>query len=435
MAGQSTAGQHRHSSFTSTIATVVLALAFCAGFAASAPPPGDQQCLACHQSEALVKPLADGDSLSLHISGGEFAKSVHSAFGCKSCHRDIDPARHPASASIASKRDFSIERAKVCSGCHSEQYHQWERGVHAALVRAGNPVAPLCTSCHSPHAVMRGAAQAMDTVPCQTCHGAIFTAYASSIHGVLRAGGVTQAPLCFACHGAHDVKVASAGEGLRDACLSCHSEAIARHQTWLPNTTLHFQMISCPVCHAPKAQRTVDLVLYDSTSQADASMPMGVPEFENRSGANASGLGSAALFELLRKLNGSGASSKTSIRGHLDVRTGVEAHQLVPASMAISDCNTCHKTGADAFQSVTVSVAGPGGIPIRYDVNKNVLNSAFSIESISGFYAIGATRITLLDVLLILALLGGFGIPALHLIVRWLSKQPAKRDDNEQRQG
>ena len=98
-------------------------------------------------------------------------------------------------------------------------------------------------------------------------------------------------------------------------------------------------------------------------------------------------------------------------------------------------CNTCHKAGAAAFQSVTISVAGPGGIPVHYGVNKDVLSSVFSINSIGGFYAIGGTRITFLDVLFVLALLGGFGLPALHLVVKFLSKRSAEQMHRDRREG
>jgi hypothetical protein len=397
----------------------------------------DEQCLACHGSAGMETQLASGETLSLHISGDFFAKSVHSAIGCTGCHSDINLTSHPAAKnSISSKRSFSIARAQVCGGCHSDQFNQWKQSVHAALVSEGNPVAPICTSCHSPHAVIKGAAEAMDTVPCKACHGAIFTAYAASVHGVLRNRGVTQAPLCFGCHGAHNVGVPTAGAGLKNVCLGCHTDAIAAHQTWLPNTLLHFDVVSCPACHAPKAQRTVDLVLYNSTAHKDASRPVGVPEFESATGsptAGSSGLDPATLFNLLRTLNRTGVENKTSIKGRLDVRTGVEAHQLTPSSAAISDCNTCHRAGAKAFQSVTISVAGPSGIPIRYGVNKDVLSSAFSIDSIGGFYAIGGTRITFLDVLLVLALLVGFGGPALHLTIRWAYRRYLNRTHHDQR--
>ncbi len=406
---------------------IVFALAVFLASPARALSEDDQHCLSCHQSAGLQMPLKNGEALSLQIPGDKFAKSVHSAFGCAACHSDIDPQKHPGPVpAIASSRAFSVERAKVCAGCHTDQATQWNHGVHAALVREGNPLAPVCTSCHTAHAVMKGVAQNMDTVPCKTCHGDIFTAYSTSVHGVLRAAGVTQAPLCFNCHQAHDVKVPTAGAGMKGVCLGCHTDALAKHQAWLPNTQLHFEVVSCPVCHSPKAHRKVDLVLFNSTTKEDAKRPIGVPEFDRLQDAsgNLSGLDPKTLFRLMQALNHPGATSRTTLKGRLDVSTGEEAHRLMTASEAISDCRTCHKAGAAAFQSVTVSVAGAAGIPVHYDVSNNVLRSAFSINSIGGFYAIGGTRITLLDVLLVLALLVGFGVPALHIGIRWLSHRP-----------
>jgi len=432
------AGMGRRLSSIGTV--IVLALLAAAGMSASAADvsPADQKCLACHGLAGMEKPLADGETLSLHIQGDTFAKSVHGIIGCAGCHSDIDLGKHPAGApSIASRRAFSIARAQVCAGCHTTESDQWKHGVHAALVSEGSPIAPICTSCHSPHAMIKGAAEAMDTVPCKACHGDIFTAYSGSIHGMLRNAGVKQAPLCFGCHGAHNVKVPTADEGIKDVCLGCHKDAVDQHQTWLPNAQLHFEVVSCSVCHAPKAHRTVDLVLYNSTAHRDASRPLGVPEFESPTGTDAGskGLDPSTLFNLLKTLNRPGVANKTSIKGRLDVQTGVEAHQLMPASEAISDCTTCHRAGANAFQSVTISVAGPSGIPIRYGVNKNVLSSAFSINSIGGFYAIGGTRITFLDMLLVLALLAGFGGPALHLTIRWGYRQYYKRMQQDEKKG
>jgi hypothetical protein len=415
-------------------ALTVLAL----GAPAAALSPGDEQCLSCHKTQGLEKPLQNGESLSLQISGDTFGKSVHSMFGCSACHSDIDPAKHPGSPMpIASRRDFSIMRAKVCTTCHTDQAAQWNHGVHAALVREGNPLAPVCTSCHAPHAVIKGAAQSMNTVPCKTCHGDIFAAYSTSVHGALRSAGITQAPLCFTCHGAHDTNIPTASPGMKGVCLGCHKDALVKHQEWLPNTQLHFEVINCPVCHAPKAHRKVDLILFNNVTSKDAARPVGVPEFdhlENVSASSPSGVDPVMLFKLMQALNKGGSTDHMSVKGRLDVQTGQEAHRLTVAEQAIRDCKTCHQAGASAFQSVTVSVAGPAGIPQHYDVNKDVLKSVFSLNSIGGFYAIGGTRITLFDVLLVLSLLAGFGVPIVHIGVRWLAHRPEdvkKRDSGE----
>ena len=339
---------------------------------------GDQQCLACHGMTGLEMPLTGGGTLALHIDGEHFAPSVHSALGCTGCHADINLASHPASVRpVASRRAFSIAMSQqVCGTCHSSEFQRWGESVHAALVREGNPTAPVCTDCHSPHTMIKGAAASMDTVPCKTCHDTIFAAYATSVHGVLRKGGLAAAPLCFNCHGAHDIGVPSAGAGRRDVCLGCHTEALASHRSWLPNVDLHFTVVSCPVCHTPQAQRVVDLTLYNSATQKEIPRPTGIPEFESlpeSPTAARPGMDAATLMTLLGTLNRADVRGTTSIRGRLEVRTGIEDHQIAFAAKAISNCDTCHREGSAAFQSVEVSVAGPAGMPISYGVNKDVL--------------------------------------------------------------
>ena len=124
----------------------------------------------------------------------------------------------------------------------------------------------------------------------------------------------------------------------------------------------------------------------------------------------------------MQTLNRSGIAGKTVLRGRLDVATGPMAHQLAGKDKAISDCHTCHRAGSQAFQSVTISLVGPDGRRVGYGANADVLNSAFSVNSVSGFYAIGGTRIKLLDILLILAILGGVGIAVGHVVLGWLFK-------------
>ncbi len=387
----------------------------------------------------LQKPLGDGEMLSLHIAREPFAQSVHAALGCTGCHTDVDLASHPpATNAIASKRAFSLAMVQVCRTCHADKFAQWGTSIHAALVGQGNQIAPVCTGCHSPHAVMEGAAASMDTVPCKACHGTIFTAYSKSVHGVLRQGGLAEAPLCFSCHGAHDVRVPSAGVGRRDVCLGCHTGAVASHRTWLPNVDLHFGVVSCPVCHVPQAGRVVNLILYNIATQKETPDPVGMPQFATPNGSSTAtrpGLDPTTLMSLLKALNPPGVEGKTAIKGRLEVSTGIEDHEITFANQAIRDCATCHQEGSAAFQSVIVSVAGPAGIPVRYDANKDVLSSAFTVNSIGGFYAIGGSRMTLLDVLLVVALLGGIGGPLGHFATRWVFRRFINRTPHEPGKG
>jgi hypothetical protein len=151
----------------------------------------------------------------------------------------------------------------------------------------------------------------------------------------------------------------------------------------------------------------------------------GVPVFEQRPGAadQPKNLDALALWRLVASLNPQGRPSDIFLRGRLEVQTGPDAHRLTDKSKAISDCATCHQKGSAAFQNVTISVAGPDGRRIREQASAGVLTSAISTGSVGGFYAIGATRVGLLDLLLVLGFLGGFGFWVGHLTIRWLYKR------------
>lgn len=393
----------------------------------------DRQCLSCHSAKGLEKKLANGETLSLHVPGHVFAQSVHNMIRCAGCHADVTLKDHPpGKTKIAGTREYTLALTEVCRSCHADKFKLYEGSIHAALLRDGNPIAPVCTDCHRPHAVRGKAAHgSIADVACRNCHGPIFDAYAESVHGIARSKpGNTSAPICADCHRAHDVSAAAAGDHVKDACLGCHQGTLATHQTWLPNAGRHFDAISCPACHSPAARRKVDLRLYDNVAQQRVAEKAGVPQFESRArsaDAKGAGLDALALQSLLREFNREGIDNRTTLRGRLEVSTGVEAHQLARSAQAIRDCAKCHQQGAEPFQSVTVSIVGPDGRPLRYGAQQEVLNSMISVDSVGGFYAIGGTRIKLLDMLLALALLIGVAVPVGHLTVAWLFRRYAKK--------
>jgi len=391
-----------------------------------------QQCLVCHATKGMEKKLANGETLELHIDAAAFAKSAHSVLGCAVCHSDTTTDNHPpVKRKIAGVREYSLERQQVCSTCHADKFKLYEGSIHASLLRDGNPVAPVCTDCHSPHNVVPKASYEVATgAPCSKCHSSIFEAYAGSVHGQARKQGRIGAPACANCHSAHDVKPAAGEEKLRYTCFGCHAGALSAHQKWLPNAELHLKTVSCPACHAPGAKRRVDLRLYDIASQKRLTDKEGVPQFETRAravDAQSKGLDAPELQRLLKELNADAASGKAMLRGRLEVDDGVEAHKLAAKAHAVTQCETCHQAGSAAFQKVSISIAGPDGRPVRYDAHGEVLNSAVSVDSVRGFYVIGGTRIKLLDILVVLALLGGVSVPILHLVFGWLSRKLAKR--------
>lgn len=391
-------------------------------------------CLACH-GRALSVSLENGESHSLSIDEALLRASVHLDHECTDCHIGFSKDVHEVRA-LASAREPSIARTEVCRQCHEEKFAQYQGSIHAALLDAGDLSAPICTDCHGSHSISPKAAyETMTGLPCRKCHETVFDAYAASVHGQARSEpGHIEAPICADCHRAHDVSAASVGDRLKDACLGCHTGAVPAHQAWLPNAERHLEVVSCPACHAPAAQRRVDLRLYDSVAQELVSEREGAPQFADRVrsvDAKGDGLDAIGLWKLLRDFNREGTQRKTTLQGRLEVRTGVEAHRLSDNTKAIRDCDSCHREGAEPFQSVTVSIVGPDGRPVHYGAQKEVLTSVISVDSVGGFYAIGGTRIKLLDVLLVLALFGGVSVPIGHLTVKWLFRKYLKKGVGE----
>ncbi len=361
---------------------VLFAVTFMAAAAESPVGPlseADQQCLACHSTEGLKKDLANGETLSLHVQGEVFAKSVHKAIGCAGCHADVDLKNNPAATSnIKSVRQYSIARAEACRQCHEDAFKQHEGSLHATRLRQGSLVAPVCTGCHGSHSVSPK------------------TAY--------------------------------------ETCVSCHAAALGAHQKWLPNAGLHHEVVSCAACHAPAAPRMIDLRLYDRAAKGWVSEKEGAPLFEKLAravDANGNGLDAAELRNLLREINRDAAVPKT-LRGRVELRAGVEAHRLSDKAQAIKACDNCHRYGAEPFQNITVSITGPDGRPVRYRAQQEVLGSALSVESLPEFYAIGGTRNRFLDVLFVLVLLGGVGVPIGHITVKWLFRKYRNRGARRQ---
>ena len=350
---------------------LLLASAMSASAADSVLSEADTTCLGCHSIEGLEKQLPNGETLSLHVSGEVFAKSVHRAIGCSACHGDIDAQTHPATTSdIRSARQYSIERAAGCRLCHGDSYEQYEGSLHSARVREGDPLAPVCTG----------------------------------------------------CHGSHSVSPRSAYE----ACVGCHAADLDAHSKWLPNAKLHQEVVSCAACHAPAALRMIDLRLYDGTTQAWVTEKEGAPAFEElarSADTDGNGLDAAELRSLLRDINRDAAAAPKTLRGRVELRSGVEAHRLSDKTQALKACDNCHRYGSEPFQNVTVSVTGPDGRPVRYPAQKEILHSSLAVESLPGFYAIGGTRSPVLDALLAFALLGGVGVPIGHMTTKWLFRR------------
>lgn len=348
--------------------------------AAQALSDADKICIGCHATEGMDKKLANGDTLSLAIDGAAFGRSVHGPVGCAACHAAAAEPGHPGNGkSFDSARQYALAQSQACQACHGPVFESFERSVHAIRVREGMTAAPVCGDCHPPHKVVPASAQG----------------------------------------------------GPKDACSTCHGGATQLHEEWLPNAANHLRAVTCSACHAPGALPRVDLQLQSGTQPLTDRD--GALQFERRAraaDANADGLDPHELRALLADLERSG--EQVSLRGRIELRSGVEAHELPNKALAIKDCARCHDASAAPFQNVTVSVMNVDGRPVRYAAHKEVLNSAITWDALRGFYAIGGTRFKLLDIVLALGLIGGLAVPALHLAVRRLFRRPPTKDEGPQ---
>ncbi len=367
---------------TATVASLLLLLFLSSAARAAgadpvaALPDADRQCLGCHGAEGMTKDLPNGAKLSLHVAAPTFATSVHKAIGCAACHSDIDPAKHPGvQREIKDARSYAIAMTAGCRQCHDGAFKHYEDSKHANLQREGRSIAPVCTDCHGHHAVTPR------------------TAY--------------------------------------ETCVGCHVANENSHEKWLPNATSHLDVVSCAACHAPSVQRMVDLRFYDGAEKKWIVEGEGSPPFEKLAksmDADKNGLDARELRDLVREVNGGDIMGSKTLRGRIELRSDVEAHRLAEKSQALRACDKCHRGGAEPFQQVTVSVVGPDGRPLRYPAQKQVLSSLLSVESLRTFYAIGGTRTEILDILLILALLGGLAVPVGHQMMKRIVQAREKAD-------
>ena len=287
----------------------------------------DVACLECHDDPKLSTKLESGETLSLHISTEAFLSSMHNENSCVDCHYEIDIETHgKGEIAVASKRELGVSMADTCQDCHKKKYREYNDSVHALLIEQGSDKAPMCADCHNPHTVRSWElAEPEAAMPCGKCHEDVFKAAADDVHGKATGNKENPAPVCSGCHQAHGVKAASLGTTLRDTCLKCNDDAAAKHKVWLPNAERHFESISCPACHAPTAERRVNLRLFQGTGSDQQQMieESGVPQFVKLAkeiDKKELGLDGGELRALMKQVAGDGASGKVVLRGPLSRR-------------------------------------------------------------------------------------------------------------------
>ena len=163
---------------------------------------------------------------------------------CTSCHSAhlVLPRSDPES---------TVNPANVpatCGACHHGIQEQFIQSVHSASFTHTGQALPVCSDCHTAHAIRRTdetgfKLEIMDK--CGRCHEDIAKTYFDTYHGKVSRLGYTNTAKCYDCHGAHDIlPVADPRSHLSRAnvvatCQKCHASATRRFAGYLTHATHH----------------------------------------------------------------------------------------------------------------------------------------------------------------------------------------------------
>ena len=155
--------------------------------------------------------------------------------------------------------------AGICAKCHSTIFEEYATSVHGSGVLVDkNPDVPACTDCHGVHSISgpTGVSSFRLTSPniCAKCHTdatimdkygistQVMKTYIADFHGTtvtlfekIDPDQQTNMPVCFDCHGVHDIRRADdpekglqVKENLLSTCQRCHPDATANFpDSWL----------------------------------------------------------------------------------------------------------------------------------------------------------------------------------------------------------
>jgi predicted CXXCH cytochrome family protein len=405
--------------------------------AIKASESNNDYCLGCHKKNIRISSTQS----TVSIDGSQLHSSMHKNHDCASCHTGFSKETHPLTP-FANKRDHSVTLSGTCMQlqCHADKTVQVAGSIHYSMLKEGNLNAPVCTDCHGFHAVRnKSAFNTMAGVPCKNCHQDVFTVFAGGVHGKARLNGNSVAPLCSSCHHAHDIKATVLNEGIKYSCLGCHKRAVVLHKKWLPEAALHLDSVSCAVCHSPDAGGMVFLRLVDKNtgksfteSQVIKLLGENYPkELIGPMIPSNRAITEEGLYAIVKRLNAGSENVKVTLIGSISVSRGIEAHNLTLKQHAVKECEQCHSAKSDFFSNVSVAVIKDNGEAELFKVDQKVLGSTYSVLPANQFYALGSTRLKMLDIIGILLVVVGVSFPITHLLIRKVTAPIRKKREEE----
>jgi cytochrome b subunit of formate dehydrogenase len=184
-----------------------------------------QGCGECHDEPPE---LIDGFVASVHGRGLLRSGLVEAAPGCASCHgvhdiKAIDDDRAPTS---------HTNSPEMCGSCHGTLLDEWKvKSAHGMGWAEGSDEVPVCTDCHSSHAIIdpitaEARLESADT--CGDCHGEYLTTFRATFHGQSGNLGLAVSATCSDCHTSHanlpadDPHSSVHVDNVVETCATCH---------------------------------------------------------------------------------------------------------------------------------------------------------------------------------------------------------------------
>ena len=206
-------------------------------------------CGNCHGSEGMAKRHGLASVYPLYVDSIHgFALSKEGllvAANCQSCHGSHHILSHTDPQSPTNKANIP----KTCGSCHAKINDDYMGGAHGKAVAAGNMKAPVCTDCHTAHAILQPTESAfrMQSTPiCGSCHTDKLSTYRDTFHSQLGSlGGYVETARCWDCHGAHEILPASDPRSpinkanLVKTCGACHAGANLSFVQYQPHANAH----------------------------------------------------------------------------------------------------------------------------------------------------------------------------------------------------
>jgi hypothetical protein len=201
-------------------------------------------CGSCHGNPEMAKKYGLPNVFPLYmdsIHGFALSKDgLLVAANCSSCHgtHKILGPKNPKS------KIYRTNIPDTCGTCHAGPKAQYFAGIHGRQLEAGNAKAPVCTDCHTAHAianVRETSWQMKSSATCGNCHHEKFVTYLDTLHAQVSALGFVETAHCWNCHGNHDIMPASdpkspvARANLVTTCGHCHPAASTGFVSYQPH--------------------------------------------------------------------------------------------------------------------------------------------------------------------------------------------------------